>query len=109
MIKNYLKIAIKDELNFDHNYPDADRIYRLFGEYNNNGTAQKGTDWPAPMGKVLKSNFPEVALSGRLMPNSLMGAGSKGVRPADQVINTYEDGITFADQQVLDILILPMV
>jgi putative ABC transport system permease protein len=141
MIKNYLKIAIrqlqkqkmyaaikiggfalgiaaclliglyiKDELSFDKSYPDGDRIYRVVGYYNTEGKIEKGTDWPAPMGKTLKSDFPEVEISGRLMPNSLFDkAGSNEVRRADQVQNTYEQGFTYADQEMLDILQLPMV
>ena len=141
MLKNYLKIAIrqlrkqkmyaaikiggfalgiaaclliglyiKDELSFDKSYPDNDQIYRVVGYYNNDGKTEKGTDWPAPMGKALKADFPEVEISGRLMPNSLFDkAGSNEVRRADQVQNTYEQGFTYADQEMLDILQLPMV
>lgn len=103
-------LYIRDELSFDRSYPDADRIYRVIGYYNNDGKTEKGTDWPAPMGKTLKADFPEVEISGRLMPNSLFDkAGSNEVRRADQVQNTYEQGFTYADQEMLDILQLPMV
>ena len=103
-------LYIKDELSFDKSYPDTDRIYRVVGYYNSDGKTEKGTDWPAPMGKALKSDFPEVEISGRLMPNSLFEkAGSNEVRRADQVQNTYEQGFTYADQEMLDILQLPMV
>jgi putative ABC transport system permease protein len=100
---------IKDELSYDKSWPDANRIYRLVGVYNDNGTVDYDTNWPAPMGKTLKADFPEVELSGRLMPNKLMGAGSAELKRADQEVNTYEDGVTYADQQMLDILKLPMV
>src|ERR1700761_3942637 len=140
MIKNYLKIAIrqlrkqkmyaaikiggfalgiaaclliglyiKDELSFDKSYPDNDRIYRVVGYYNTEGKIEKGTDWPAPITKALKSDFPEIETAGRLMPNSLFDkAGSNEVRRADQVQNTYEQGFTYIDQEMLDILQLPM-
>jgi putative ABC transport system permease protein len=104
-----IALYIREETSFDRTYPDSGRIYRVVGAYNNDGKIDKGTDWPAPMGKVLKSDFPEVELSGRTMPNSLMGAGSKELRRADQAQNTYEEGFTFADQEMLDILKLPMV
>src|SRR5476649_2356907 len=64
-----IALYIRNELSYDKSYPDANRIYRLVGEYTNNGTVQKGTDWPAPMGKTLKADIPEVEISGRLMPN----------------------------------------
>lgn len=102
-------LYILNELSYDKSYPDAGRIYRLVGYFNDNGTIQKGTSWPAPMGKILKTDFPEVELSGRLMPNSLMGAGSAEMKRAGQQENNYEEGITYADQQILDMFKLPMV
>jgi putative ABC transport system permease protein len=102
-------LYIREELSFDKSYPDTNSIYRLVGAFDDNGTIEKDIFWPAPMGKVLKTDFPEVELSGRLMNNSLMGAGSAEIRRADQQENSYEEGITYADQQMLDILKLPMV
>ncbi|MEO6848998.1 MAG: ABC transporter permease, partial [Mucilaginibacter sp.] len=141
MIKNYLKIAIRqlkkqklyavikiggfamgiaaclliglyirDEVSFDKSYPRANDIYRVVGFFNLDGKVEKGTDWQAPMSKTIKSDFPEVEISGRLMPNSLFDkAGNNEVRRDNQVENTYEQGFTYADQEMLDILQLPMV
>ncbi|MDN5284105.1 MAG: FtsX-like permease family protein [Mucilaginibacter sp.] len=141
MIKNYLKIAvrqlrkqkmyaaikiggfalsiaacllialyIREELSFDKSYPDADRIYRIIGEYNFDTFHGKGVDWPAVMGKTVKADFPEVEKFGRLMPNSLFwGAGSNELKRSDSPENTHEDGFVFADQSLLDILKIPMV
>lgn len=141
MIKNYLKIAvrqlkkqkmyavikiggfalsiaacllialyIKDELSYDKSFPDADRIYRITGEYNNHGKIETGADWPPPMAKALREDFPEVEKSGRLMPHELFyGAGSNEVRRADKTENTFEDKFSYADQDMLDILKVPMV
>jgi len=102
-------LYIRNEVSYDRSYPDADRIYRVIGYYNTDGKVEKGVDWPAPMGKALKTDFPEVEISGRLMPNSLFDkAGSNEVRRADKVQNSYEEGFTYADQEMLDILKLPM-
>ena len=141
MIKNYLKIAvrqlrkqkmyaaikiggfalsiaaclliglyIKDELSYDKSYPDTDRIYRLVELYNNNGKLEKGDDYPAPLSNALKADFPQIEKTARIMPNSLFpGAGSNELRRADQVENTHEEGFTYADQELLDILKIPMV
>jgi putative ABC transport system permease protein len=141
MIKNYLKIAvrqlrkqkmysaikiggfalsiaaclliglyIKNELSYDKSYPDTDRIYRVIENYAHDGKVESGDDYPAPMGKALKADFPEIEKSARLMPNSLFpGAGSNELRRADQVENTHEEGFTYADQELLDILKTPMV
>src|SRR5271154_1050347 len=104
-----IALYIRNEMSYDKSYPDANRIFRVLGIYNNSGTIEKGTDWPAPLAKTLKKDFPQIEASGHLMPNTLMGAGTAEVRRADQVENSYEEGITFADQSMLDILKLPMV
>jgi len=141
MIKNYLKIAlrqlnkqkmygaikiggfalsiaaciliglyIKNELSYDQSYPDTNRIYRVVENYAHDGKVERGDDYPAPMGKALKADFPEIEKSARLMPNSLFpGAGSNELRRADQVGNTHEEGFTYADQDLLNILKTPMV
>ena len=36
---------------------------RITGEYDNNGKVETGADWPAPMAKALKEDFPEVEKS----------------------------------------------
>jgi len=103
-------LYIREETSFDRSYPDTNRIFRIIGEFHNNGKVEKETAWPAPMGKVLKSDFPEVELSGHMMPFSSIGhAGSDELRRADKMQNTYEEGFTYADQEMLDILKLPMV
>jgi putative ABC transport system permease protein len=104
-----IALYIRNELSYDKSWRDADRIYRVIGWYSNNGKLEKGVDFPAPTGKTLKANFPEIELSGRIMCNRLMGAGSKEIRPVNVQENTYEEGLAFADQQILDILKVPMI
>ena len=36
-----IALFIKDELSYDKSYPDGDRIYRIVGEFNDNGTILK--------------------------------------------------------------------
>ncbi|MGZ5133904.1 MAG: ABC transporter permease [Flavitalea sp.] len=105
-----IALFIRNELSYDSSYPNADRIYRIVGEFNDNGVIDKGTSTPAPMAQVLKTDFPEIEKVGRLMPNSLFpGAGSNYLRAIDQQQNNYENGFTYADQAILDILNIPMV
>ena len=104
-----IALYIRNEVSYDKAWPDAGRIYRLAEAFDDNGKIDKGNDWPAPMGPALKNDFPEIELSGRLMDNNLMGAGSAEMRRADQQQNSYEEGITYADQQFVDIFKLPMV
>src|SRR5271165_3967820 len=94
-------LYIKDELSYDKSYPDTNRIYRVVEYYTHDGITEKGDDYPAPMSKALKADFPEIEKSARLMPNSLFqNAGSNELRRADQIENTHEEGFTYADQEV---------
>jgi len=105
-----IALYIRDELSYDRFYPTASRIYRITGEYDNNGKLETGADWPPPMAKALREDYPEVEKSGRLMPHPLFYcAGSNQVRTIDNEQNTYEEGFTYADPDMLDILQVPMV
>src|SRR3984885_14820376 len=64
-----ITLYIRNELSYDKSWTDNNRIYRVIAWYNNTGTTEKGVDWPAPAGKTLKANFPEIELSGRVMMN----------------------------------------
>jgi putative ABC transport system permease protein len=104
-----IALYIRDELNYDKSYPDASRIFRVTVEYDNNGKMETGADWPAPMAKALKEDFPQVENSGRLMPHELFyGAGSNEIRRTDKTENNYENRFTYFDQSLLDILKIPM-
>jgi putative ABC transport system permease protein len=100
-----IALYIRNEMSYDKSYPDANRIFRVLMVYTSNGTVGKGPEWPAPLAKTLKAEFPQIELSGRLNPVS----GGVEVRRADKVENSYEEGFTFADQSMLDLLKLPMV
>jgi putative ABC transport system permease protein len=105
-----ITLYIKNETSYDKSYPDADRIYRVIGQYNIDGVIKKGPSLPPPFGKVLTSEFPEVEQSARIMPNPLFdGAGSNEVSTSDNIQNTHEEGFAYADQELLNLLQLPMV
>lgn len=105
-----IALYIRHELSYDSYYPDADRIYRMVGQMTEDGVTEKGVSWPAPFGKAIKDEFPEMELVGRLMPNSLFnGAGNNQLRRADKAENTFEDRFTYADPELLTIFSIPMV
>jgi putative ABC transport system permease protein len=105
-----IMLFIKDELSYDKHYPHADRIYRVLKEYEEDGKVGKGAAMQAPYAKTIKKEFPEIELAGRLMPYPLFGgAGSNQIRRTDVNENTFEEGFTFADQEILDIFDMPMV
>ncbi|HTJ12701.1 MAG TPA: ABC transporter permease [Dinghuibacter sp.] len=103
-------LYIRYETGYDRQYPDGNRIFRVFLEDDENGQVQKSTNCPAPMAAVIKSDFPQVARSGRWLDNALFdGAGHNEFRPAEATENTYEEGFVYADQETLDMLGFPMV
>ncbi|HWK07645.1 MAG TPA: ABC transporter permease [Puia sp.] len=105
-----IALFIRDELSYDRGYAHADRIYRLINLYDDNGKIYKGTAFSAPFAKAVKADFPEIELAGRIMPFALFyGAGSNEVMRSDGNQNTYEEGFTYADPEILDILEIPMV
>ncbi len=99
-----ISLFIRDELSYDQQYPEGDRMYRVFRVLNLPGETLKDVHFPAPLASTLTEHFPEVEAAGRILTSELFGAGSKQVRRADQVENIYEEGFAYADQEWLDIL-----
>jgi putative ABC transport system permease protein len=105
-----IALFIRDELSYDRGYAHTDRIYRLINIYDDNGKIYKGTAFSAPFAKAVVADFPEIELAGRIMPFPLFyGAGSNEVMRSDGDQNIYEEGFTYADPEILDILEVPMV
>ena len=105
-----IALFIRDELSYDRGYVHGDRIYRLINLYDDNGKISKGTAFAAPFAKAVTADFPDIEPAGRIMPFALFyGAGSNEVMRSDGDQNTYEEGFTYADPQILDILEIPMV
>jgi len=104
-----IALFIKDELNYDQSYPDGDRIFRVVQAYNYMGESGKDVWFQAPFAKAVKDDYPEIEKAGRYNSSELFGAGSKEIRRADKIENTYEEGFVYVDQQLLDILRLPFV
>jgi putative ABC transport system permease protein len=105
-----ITLYMRHELSYDKSYPDANRIYRVIANYDDNGKIIEGTAFAAPFAKTLKATFPQIEQSGRLMPFPLFwGAGSNEVMPEGKKDNIFEEGFTWADPSFLDMLHLPMV
>ncbi|WP_160715970.1 ABC transporter permease [Chitinophaga solisilvae] len=103
-------LYIMNELSFDRHIPQADRIYRVIGIINNKMVTEKGCAWPAPLAATLQKDYPEVEKTGRYLDNpGWSGAGNSQVRRADRTGNSYEEGLVYADQELLDILQPPFI
>lgn len=100
-----ISLFVMDELSHDKNYPDVERIYRLINVYTEPGDEGRWTAHQPMTSSIMKEEFPEVELAGRLIPYSgWFFAGSNQVRRSDRDQNTYEEGFAYIDQEVLDIL-----
>jgi putative ABC transport system permease protein len=104
-----ITLFIQDELSFDSQYPDGDRIYRLVEVFESHGEIQRGSWFQAPFANALKADYPEIEKAGRYNSSELFGAGSCELRRTDQAENTYEEGLVYMDQELLEILQIPMV
>jgi putative ABC transport system permease protein len=104
-----IALFIRDELRYDTHYPDKDRIYRVYQIYNDDGEINRAVWFQAPFARALKEDFPEVEKVGRYLASELFGAGNNQLRRVDETDNTYEEGFIYMDQELLDILKLPVV
>lgn len=105
-----ISLYIIHETDYDNTYPDSDRIYRVVGAFSDKGKIIKGTSFQAPLSNAIKTDFPEVEQAGRILPNALFyGAGSNQVTTEDSPVSIYEEGFTYMDQGLLDMLQLPMI
>lgn len=105
-----ITLYIIDELGFDAQPTAADRIYRIYQQYNDkDGKVYKWVWFQAPFAKTVKQMFPEVEKAGRINPSALFGVGSAQIRRDDQPDNTYEEGITYFDGELLEILEIPLI
>lgn len=104
-----ISLFIKDELSYDKNYKNVDRIYRMLTV---NSDPSDLTTWPsfqAPIAEVLRNDFPEIEKVGRLIPYDWFDAGNNQVKKSGEEKNSYEEGFAYADGEVLEILEIPMV
>jgi putative ABC transport system permease protein len=101
-------LYIRHELSYDKRYKNADNIYRVVNEATGPEPG-KWTAFPPPFAAILKSDFPEIELVGRLIPYNWFNAGNNLVRRDDRLENIYEEGFAYADPELLQILEIPMV
>ena len=105
-----ITLYIIDELSFDTQSPTADRTYRIYEQYNDkDGRVFRWVWFQAPYAKTIKQMFPEIEMAGRYNSSALFGVGSAQFRPADQPDNTYEEKITYFDQELLQLLNIPLI
>lgn len=104
-----IALFISQELQYDLNFPDSDRIYRVIRSNVSNGETSNGASFPAPFAEALQAEFPDFEKVGRLNASRFFGAGEKEFRRTDHVESTHETGFVFMDQSTVDVFRLPFV
>jgi putative ABC transport system permease protein len=104
-----IALFISNELSYDKNYKNADLIFRVIGVSKEGDYAGKGVDFPAPFAKAIKDELPEIEKVARINPNTLFTGAGNLVRRPDATENNYEEGFTFADPGIIDLLQIKMV
>jgi putative ABC transport system permease protein len=97
-------LYVLDEISYDQHIPDNHRIYRVVGVLDYAGELHQDVWFPAPFATALKEDYPEIETVGRYNASELFGAGDGEIRRIDQTENAYEEGIAYADADLLDIL-----
>lgn len=99
-----ISLFVIDELGHDQNYPDADQIYRLINVDDSPGYGERWTAHQPLVAQLMKSEFPEVEMAGRLIPYNWFAGGDNQVRRSDRKQNAYEDSFAYMDQELLEML-----
>ncbi|MBT3250309.1 MAG: FtsX-like permease family protein [Candidatus Marinimicrobia bacterium] len=91
-----------DELKYDKHHQNADNLYRIYLDGYIGGQELKGASTPAPMGKTMVEELPEVILFTRFMnPDRFI------IEYKENRFN--EDNFLFADSSVFDMLSINMI
>ena len=93
---------------FYKSYAMGARLYRMYNDFRGPDAA-RWTSLPPMVAQIVKTDYPEVEKTGRLIPQKWQQAGSNLFRREDQVENLYEEGFVYADNELLDILEIPFV
>lgn len=105
-----ISLYVNDELSYDKNFTGENGPYRLVVEAEiDNGKTGRTVDFPAPATAALKNDFPEVEQAGRYLSSALFGADENEIRRSDRNENQHESGFVYFDQELLELLNLPVI
>ena len=99
-----ISLYIYDELNYDNMYPDADRIYRINTDMKFGGKVGEYSGTPAPMGKTVIKDIPQIEMATRFKNNS-----SLLIKTNNADANVKEEETTFVDDSFFDMFGLDLI
>lgn len=104
-----IALFIIDELNYDRHYAKTDQIFRVVLQAEIDGEMKKSTHFPLPMAKILEVDFPEIKKAGKIYGSTLSSGGKRAFRSGDDTQNIFEKGFLYGDQNIFEILEIPLV
>ncbi len=104
-----ISLYIVHESSYDKYVPNSDNVYRMTGEFIEDGRVDGGIHFSANTARTLLADFDEVENAGRLMDNQLFyGAGSNDIRFDGEAMQHHEKGFAYADESMIDIMGIQM-
>ncbi|UBM57296.1 ABC transporter permease [Marinilongibacter aquaticus] len=105
-----ISVYIMHESSYDKDVENAENTYRLISSFNDENRIEWGLHFSANTAPTILHDFDEVVNSGRLMDNNLFyGAGANEIRIEGQQRQYHEEGFSYADPSMLDIMDVKMV
>ena len=105
-----IAIYIVHESTYDQHVPNSKTIYRILGNFSLDDIDERGVHHSANTGSTMKADFDEVMEAGRLMDNMLFyGAGENEIRIDGERMQNHEEGFSYADQSIIDMMGVEMV
>ncbi len=99
-----IALYIKDELSYDKQYVNGDRIYRVVLVAEIDGEMKKSTHFPLPFAETLEADYPEIKKAGEIYGSALASGGKRAFRLAGTSQNNFEEGFLYGDQEIFEIL-----
>ena len=105
-----IAVYILHESSYDKAVANSEQIYRMINRDSRDGKINDGIHFSANAAATVKQDFPEVLEAGRLNANDLFyGAGSNEIRIDGEQMQYHEEGFTYADQSIINIMDIAMV
>ncbi|MBO0321072.1 ABC transporter permease [Muricauda sp. CAU 1633] len=99
-----IALFIGNELSYDQQYKNKDRIYRVVMQGVMDGEVLKSVHFQRLFAETLQAKYPEIQKAGKVNTSELFGAGRRALRPKGTIQNNFEEGFIYADQPVFEIL-----
>lgn len=103
-----LSLYLRHELNYDVHYTQKDRLYRVYMEMNTSFIKDSQIFLPAPFAEVVEQKVPEIEEAARYASPAFL-TDNVYIQIKGQPQNMYEEGLTFFDPELVELLEIPMI